>query len=133
LLGSGNEPDDHAIGRFRGGLTTKTHALVDGRGQPLVLPLTTGDARDSPALAVLLDQIRIPRCCSGRRRTTPDALRGDKACSAKAHRENLRARDVKVVIPEKTDQRANRESRGSRGGGPVDFDAEDHNNRNVVD
>ena len=52
---------------------------------------------------------------------------------AKAHRENLRARDVKVVIPEKTDQRANRESRGSRGGWPVDFDAEDNNNPNVVD
>ena len=133
MLGSGNEPDDHAIGRFRGGPTTKTHALVAVRGLPLVLILTTGDARDSPALAVLLDQIRIPRCCSGRRRTTPDAMRGDKACLAKAHRENLRARDVKVVIPEKTDQRANRESRGSRGGWPVDFDAEDNNNRNVID
>jgi putative transposase len=26
------EPADHAIGRFRGGLTTKIHALADGRG-----------------------------------------------------------------------------------------------------
>ena len=84
-------------------------------------------------MPVLLDQLRIPRCGPGRPRTTPDALRGDKACLAKAHRENLRARDVKVVIPEKTDQRANRKNKGSRGGRPVGFDAEDYKNRNVVE
>ncbi len=60
-LGSGNEPDDHAIGRSPGGLTTRTHALVDGRGLLLVVILTTGNAGDSPALPVLLDQLRIPR------------------------------------------------------------------------
>jgi transposase len=33
------------IGRSRGGLTTKTHAaLVDGRGLPLVIALTPGQA-----------------------------------------------------------------------------------------
>ncbi len=39
-----DEPDDHAIGRSRGGLTTKAHALVDGRGLPLVLAVTPGQA-----------------------------------------------------------------------------------------
>ena len=34
-LGSGDEPDDHAIGRSRGGLTPETHALVDGPGRPV--------------------------------------------------------------------------------------------------
>jgi transposase len=70
---------------------------------------------------------------AGRPRTTPDALRGDKAYSAKAHRDNLRARGVKVVIPEKADQQANRKNKGSRGGRPVDFDADDYKNRNVVE
>jgi len=84
-------------------------------------------------LPVLLDQLRIPRLGSGRPRTTPEALRGDKAYSAKAHRDNLRARGVKVVIPEKTDQQANRKNRGSHGGRPVGFDAEDYKNRNVVE
>ena len=83
------------------------------------------------------------RCCwtsSGSRAAAlaglgppPDALRGDKAYSAKAHRDSLRARGVKVVIPENTDQRANRKNRGSRGGRPVGFDAEDYKNRNVVE
>jgi len=99
----------------------------------LVLLLTTGQAGDSPALAVLLDHLRIPRLGAGRPRTTPDALRGDKAYSAKAHRDNLRARGVKVVIPEKADQQANRKNKGSRGGRPVDFDADDYKNRNVVE
>ena len=40
---------------------------------------------------------------------------------------------MKVVIPENTDQRANRKNRGSRGGRPVGFDAEDYKNRNVVE
>lgn len=75
-----------------------THALVDGRGLPLVLLLTTGQAGDSPALPVLLSQLRIPRVGAGRPRSTPEVLRGDKAYSAKAHRDLLRTRGVKVVI-----------------------------------
>ena len=114
-------------------MTTKTHALVDGRGLPLVLILTTGQAGDSPALPVLLAHLRVPRRGPGRPRTTPEALRGDKAYSAKAHRDGLRARGVKVVIPEKSDQRANRKNKGSRGGRPVSFDAQDYKNRNVVE
>ena len=75
----------------------------------------------------------MPRLGGGRPRTTPDALLADKAYSAKAHRDVLRARGVKVVIPEKTDQQANRKKRGAKGGRPVGFDAEDYKNRNVVE
>ncbi|MFV4709678.1 IS5 family transposase, partial [Mycobacterium tuberculosis] len=32
---SADEPDDHAIGRSRGGLTTKIHALTDQREAPV--------------------------------------------------------------------------------------------------
>ncbi len=35
-----HEPDDHAIGCSRGRLTTKTHALVNGHGLPLVIAVT---------------------------------------------------------------------------------------------
>ena len=98
-----------------------------------MLVLTTGQAGDCPALPVLLSQLRIPRLGAGRPRTTPQVLRGDKAYSAKAHRGHLRARGVKVVIPEKTDQQANRKNRGSGGGRPVGFDAHDYKNRNVVE
>lgn len=127
------EPADHAIGRSRGGLTTKTHALVDGNGLPLVIALTPGQAHDSPALPKLLAELRIPRIGPGRPRTTPEALRADKAYSARAHRGHLRSRGITAVIPEPSDQIRHRKNKGSRGGRPVTFDASDYKNRNVVE
>lgn len=37
------------MGRSRGGLTTKIHALVDAEGRPVRLVLTAGQAGDAPA------------------------------------------------------------------------------------
>lgn len=51
------EPPDHALGRSRGGLSTKIHQLVDGRGRPLVIAVTPGQAGDSPMLEPLLSPI----------------------------------------------------------------------------
>ena len=44
LAASRDEPGDHAVGRSRGGLSTKIHAAVDGRGRPLAILLTPGQA-----------------------------------------------------------------------------------------
>jgi len=114
-------------------LTTKTHALVDGRGLPLVIAVTPGQSGDSPALPRLLAELQVPRVGPGRPRTRPEALRGDKAYSARAHRAHLRTRGITVVIPEPSDQIGHRRNRGSRGGRPVAFDAEDYKGRNVVE
>jgi hypothetical protein len=46
------------MGRSRGGLTTKIHALVDARGLPLELVLTPGQAGDCPVAARLLGHLR---------------------------------------------------------------------------
>jgi transposase len=100
---------------------------------PLVIALTPGQASDSRALPALLAELRIPRLGPGRPRTTPEALRGDKAYSARAHRALLRSRGITAVIPEPADQIGNRKRRGSAGGRPVDFDAEDYKNRNVIE
>jgi putative transposase len=114
-------------------LTTKTHALVDGRGLPLVLAVTPGQANDSPALPRLLADLRVERLGAGRPRTTPVAVRADKAYSARAHRRTLRARRIQAVIPEPADQIGHRKNKGSRGGRPVGYDVEDYKNRNVVE
>lgn len=42
------------MGRSRGGLTTKIHALVDAEGRPVRLLLTAGQANDAPAGEQLL-------------------------------------------------------------------------------
>ena len=98
-----------------------------------MLVCTPGQAGDSPSLPVLLDGLRVPRPGRGRPRTTPDALLGDKAYSARAHRERLRARGITTVIPEPADQLGHRTKRGSRGGRPVNFDADRYRGRNVVE
>jgi putative transposase len=57
----------------------------------------------------------------------------DKAYSARAHRERLRSRGITAVIPEPADQIGHRRNRGSRGGRPVNFDADRYRGRNVVE
>jgi hypothetical protein len=43
------EPAGHGIGRSRGGLTTKIHHAVDGKGRPLAIVIT-GGANETTAL-----------------------------------------------------------------------------------
>jgi putative transposase len=114
-------------------LTTKTHALVDGRGRPLVVLVGPGQAGDSPMLPALLASLKVTRLGPGRPRTRPDALLADKAYSARAHREHLLGRGITTVIPERADQINNHQRRGSAGGRPVNFDVEAHKDRNVVE
>jgi transposase len=120
--GRRDEPDDHGIGRSRGGLSTKAHLLVDGSGRPLVIVVSPGQAGDAPALLPMLAQLRVARRGPGRPRTRPLLLRADKAYSARRHRQHLRRRGIKTVIPEPADQAAHRRRRGSAGGRPVSYD-----------
>ncbi len=113
-------------------MTTKVHQLVDGRGLPLVTAVTAGQAGDSPMLFPLLTELRVGRS-SGRPRTRPDAVRGDKAYSSRAIRAHLRGRDITAVIPEPADQIGHRQRRGPRGGRPPVFDAADYKHRNVIE
>src|SRR5919112_1629507 len=47
--------DGHALGRSRGGFSTKIHLKADLDGRPLAFHLTEGQAGDSPQFEVLLD------------------------------------------------------------------------------
>ena len=127
------EPSDHAIGRSRGGLSTKIHHLVDGRGLPLVVLVGAGQAGDAPVFPVLMGHLRVARRGPGRPRTRPDRVRGDKAYSSRAIRQHLRSRGIVAVIPEPSDQQGHRKRRGSLGGRPVGYDVEDYKGRNVVE
>ena len=131
--GRRDEPDDHGIGRSRGGLSTKAHLLVDGSGRPLVIVVSPGQAGDAPALLPMLAQLRVARRGPGRPRTRPLLLRADKAYSARRHRQHLRRRGIKTVIPEPADQAAHRRRRGSAGGRPVSYDPAEYAGRNVIE
>lgn len=56
---SGDEPADHAIGRSRGGLTTKNHLVCDGKGRALAFVVTGGQVADSSMLTTTLEQISV--------------------------------------------------------------------------
>jgi transposase len=114
-------------------LTSKIHHLVDGAGRPMVVLVSAGQANDAPVFAQLLAHLRVPRPGRGRARTRPHRVRADKAYSSRAIRSELRRRGITAVIPQPSDQIAHRHRRGSRGGRPPGFDAQDYKARNVIE
>jgi transposase len=63
------------MGRSRGGLTTKIHALVDADGLPIVLKLTEGQAHDGRSAADMLDGIGAGQILLADRAYDSDGLR----------------------------------------------------------
>jgi len=127
------EPDDHALGRSRGGRTTKLHLAVEQGQKPLSIVLTAGQRGDSPQFSVVLAGIRVPRPGGGRPRTRPDRVLADKAYTSKANRAYLRRRKIKATIPSKADQDAHRLAKGSKGGRPPAFDPDLYKQRHAVE
>jgi transposase len=78
---------EEAIGRSRGGLTTKIHVIVDALGNPLAISLTGGQAHDITQAEALLAQVE------------PEALLGDNGYDCDSFVESLKGRNIKPVIP----------------------------------
>lgn len=66
VLKKNGTADEQALGRSRGGFSTKIHAVVDGLGNPLRLLLTAGQRHDSPHAAALLDGWTFDRVIADR-------------------------------------------------------------------
>ncbi len=96
--------DGEALGRSRGGLTSTIHLAVDGRGLPMSIILTAGQAGDNPHLLPLLAQISAGRDGPGRPSTHPDRVIADKAYSHPSTRAALRQRRIPFTCPERRDQ-----------------------------
>jgi transposase len=126
-------PGREALGRSRGGLSTKIHLAADSQCRPVTWILTPGQHGDCPQFIPLLNQVRIARRGTGRPRTRPGRALADKAYSSAANRAYLRKRGIKAVIPVKEDQKKYRRARGRAGGRPPAFDAERYKARNTVE
>ncbi len=127
------EPDDHALGRSRGGLSTKLHLACEDGQKPLSLVLSGGQAGDAPRFEAVMAGIRISRPGGGHPRTRPERVRADKAYSSRAIRGHLRRRGIACTIPEPDDQAGHRRRRGSRGGRSPAFDRLDYRGRHAVE
>ena len=67
------------MGRSRGGLTTKIHALVDAEGRPICLKLTEGQAHDGRAAADMFDTVVAGNILIADRAYDSDGLRTSMA------------------------------------------------------
>jgi Putative transposase of IS4/5 family (DUF4096)/Transposase DDE domain len=74
-------PPDQALGRSRGGLSTKLHLRTEGNGRPMVIIVTGGQAHENPILPALMETGQVHRPGPGRPRVRPDRVAGDKGYS----------------------------------------------------
>ncbi|MFC4327330.1 IS5 family transposase [Streptomyces andamanensis] len=108
----GQDRPGEAIGRSRGGLTTKIHLACDGQGRPLAFTVTAGNVNDCTQFEQVMARISVRRCGPGRPRTRPERVAADKGYSSTKIRTYLRRRGIKAAIPERTDQINGRLRRG---------------------
>jgi transposase len=95
--GAQKKDGDQAIGRSRGGLTTKIHALVDALGNPANLMLTAGQIHDLACAQDLIEN------------ADPEALIADKAYDADPLINSLTEREIAPVIPPKSNRKTKRD------------------------
>jgi transposase len=124
--GGAEEPEDHALGRSRGGWGTKIHLVTDGQGLPLAAVVTPGQAHESKSFEDSLNAVRIPHRGSGRPRRRPTALAADKGYSYRRIRHWLHRHKIQPVIPQRSNQ-------VGRVGGHRGFDKGKYRRRNVVE
>ena len=89
--------DEQALGRSRGGFSTKIHVTVDGLGYPLRLHLTAGQRHDIIKAHDLIVDLAF------------DHLLGDRSYGAQDFVDALIARGIAVVIPPRKNAQQPRE------------------------
>ena len=119
--GASGEPEDHALGRSRGGYGTKFHLVCDRLGVPLTVEVTPGQRHECACFEQTMDGVSIP----GRRgapQRRPRRLGGDRGYSYPRIRAWLRSKRIGVVIPTRRNQQRS-----------TDFDPHAYRDRNVVE
>ncbi|WP_375541882.1 IS5 family transposase [Paraburkholderia sp. CNPSo 3281] len=85
-----------ALGRSRGGLTTKLHLAVDDAGRPLRLIATEGQVSDISCANELVEHLRT------------GAVIADKGYDSNAFVESIRTTRAKAVIPPRSNRKTKR-------------------------
>jgi transposase len=88
--------EGQALGRSRGGFSTKIHLKTDFDGHPIAFDLTGGEKGDAPHFPILLGLGPD---------VEPRAAIGDKGYASKANRQAARDRGIVPVIPRKANEK----------------------------
>jgi transposase len=118
------EPADHALGRSRGGFSTKIHILCDRHGHPLHFHLTAGQDHESQSLIELLETATVGDF-DNEPVGFPLKLAGDKGFRADWIDEYLLKHGITPVIPSKCNEDPNQR--------PVEFDRQAYRQRNIIE
>lgn len=119
-----DDADREALGRSRGGLSTKIHLAADSRCRPISRTTTAGQRHDSVGFETVLAGIRITRPNRrGRPRSRPGTVVADTAYSSAAIRQHLQRRRIRAIVPAKANEHAH----------PAGFDTQTYKQRNVVE
>ncbi|KAB2679258.1 IS5 family transposase [Brucella tritici] len=92
--GKKGDADDGGMGRSRGGLTSKIHAIVDAEGRPINLCLTGGQTADCSQAEGLIERIKAG-----------GTLLADKAYDTDAIRKTTAERKIWANIPPKSNRK----------------------------
>jgi transposase len=95
----GSDEGQEALGRSRGGFSTKFHVKADGEGKPLALLVTPGQRHESKVFESLMEA-----SAGGMYGRRPDTPVGDRVYSYSRIRLHLARRGIKAVIPLRSDQ-----------------------------
>lgn len=108
--GAAKKSGDQALGRSRGGLSTKIHAVVEGLGSLARFSLSGGQAGDSPQALPLLEGLH------------PGSLSADKAYDTDALLAYCDQQQIEAVIPPRSHRRVQRP-----------FDRHKYKSRNLIE
>lgn len=123
------EPEDHALGRSRGGFGSKIHFVCDRNGIPISSVLSGANRHDAPYFEPVLKSVSIPQR-RGRPKNRPAKLVADKGYDSGKIRKYCRRRGIKSMIPEKVLPEGKK--RRKRGPKPK-FEKETYKARNIVE
>jgi transposase len=93
-----------ALGRSRGGFSTKIHVRADRHGMPVTLLITAGQQHDQTMFEPLMEVGSIKRQGRGRPRVRPARLVADKGYSSRRIRAWLRQHNIRQSIPHKRNE-----------------------------
>lgn len=120
MLPQTEENDElNALGRSRGGYSTKLHVLTDGNGTLLAATATPGQRHESVEFETLMANCFLSIHLIHKR---PDSIAGDKGYSSGKIRDSIRRLGVQATIPSRKNESID-----------TSFDKELYRRRNIVE
>jgi transposase len=124
--GGSKTPLGHALGRSRGGLTTKIHMVCDRQGWPLTFTLPPGQDSDTRHFIPTLERVQLPGP-SGRPRKRCRFIVADKGYDSEPLRRYCDQHRMKPIIARR------KMKRKPRPGAPRGFDKPRYRERNIIE